>query len=788
MPGLGDMLGGGLEDWQRLMQAGGQLPQSPGFPPAAEPPVDELGRPIVDQPELAAVPNNIGQQLGDLAKQAFQAVRQDPAPEFTKGAAPIPAIPGLPRTVQENVAALSAQRNKAPDPLEVMIQLGGGPGGSPAAAPFLGAVRRGILGEQLGRSILPPGATGTAMQIAERLPQPEAPQRYLTGPSGPQFRAQTAQGAVDLAKTEPHIIPNENGVGFKGAPENVKSADDLQRARADFDKYVELGSRIGGQNWYPNARETLGEITGAPPPRAGSNAPPAGHLAAQEYAAWSPQATPPVNQNWAIQAHNAYEMGMPLDKVRTGQQGRQYIEARQSGEDIKLGKKTGPYSESIDPTIPEPPTSANDIWHARALGYTKNGKPWSSALTAQQHVWMDGETLTAANRASELGLGGDKNWTAQKVQAAGWIGKRAEDIFNKAAARGKPITIEEALQQADVQYKHTLDQQTAFATYETIPGVGTGHLPEISTGDQLAREAYHNDPRSAMTVPGAGGQPYDVIYNALGAYQRPTIPITGIFEKEGLTDINKANAGRPLVSLTGKSGSRVVDPASEKMLNLGEGLRTYLNVNNMGAANYMTTRNRAGRAGDVLFNPQGQLSPAEVERLQGIGGEFGRPNLLHLGDDQAVLTNWEGAPAMTPKKVGELAQQLGEAAGPVQRVERQSLTQDFSKTLAEQNAGSGKATQQLLDLFNDPQMIAKVDASDQVRSMVRGMYERDAQLGREGKTVRQDVQNARKIIIDSGLAGLKAALAAGKVALPTIAAVFAGVPLLQQQQQSQQGG
>jgi hypothetical protein len=174
MPGLGNDFAGGLDDWQRMMLAGGQLPQSPGFPQQQA--TDELGQPITNQPELAAVPNDVGRQLGDLAKQAFQAVRRDPAPEFTQGAAPIPAIPGLPKTLQENVAALSAQRNKAPDPLDAIIQLGGGPGGSAAAAPFLGAVRRGILGEQLGRSVMPPGATGTAAQFAERLPpQPARP-------------------------------------------------------------------------------------------------------------------------------------------------------------------------------------------------------------------------------------------------------------------------------------------------------------------------------------------------------------------------------------------------------------------------------------------------------------------------------------------------------------------------------------------------------------------------------------------------------------------------------------
>lgn len=612
-------------------------------------------------------------------------------------------------------------------------------------------------------------------------PAPEPGRQYLTGPRGPKFREQTAAGAVDLAKTDPHIIPNENGVGFVGAPENVKNLADLQAHRAAFDKYVELGSRIGGQNWYSNARTTIGEITGAPPPHPGAK--PMGHLAAQEYAAWSPQATPPVNQNWAIQAHNAYQMNQPLKKVRTGQQGQSYIEARRAGEDIKLGKKTGPYSESIDPTIPEPPTAANDIWHARALGYTKGGKPWKSALTESQHVYMDGETLQAARRASELGLGGDKNWTAQKVQAAGWIGKRAEDIFNKA--KGK-LSMEEALQRADVQYRDTIGQQTAFGTYEVIPGVGTGHLPEISTGSQLAREAYAADPRSAQTVPGAGGKPYDVIYNSMGIYQRPTIPTTGVFEKGGVTDVNPGMAARPVVSLTGKSGAREIDPASKKALSIGEALRSYFNVQNMGAANYMTPANRPGRSADIAFNPRGQLSPAEVDRLQAIGAKYDRPSLMHLGDEQAVLTNWGGTKPLSPKETGKLAADLGEAAAPVERVERQSVTQDFSKQFAEKNIGSGQATRKVFNILRDQKLMAEIDKSTQMRDMVRNMYERDEQLAKEGKKVRFDVQNARQIFIAKGLAGLKAAEKAGMTSLPAIAAFAAGLPALSAMMQEEQ--
>jgi hypothetical protein len=64
MPGLGENFVGGLDDWQRLMQSGAPLPTSPGF----DPPVDELGQPIVNQSPLsaAAEPGATAKQLAQM--------------------------------------------------------------------------------------------------------------------------------------------------------------------------------------------------------------------------------------------------------------------------------------------------------------------------------------------------------------------------------------------------------------------------------------------------------------------------------------------------------------------------------------------------------------------------------------------------------------------------------------------------------------------------------------------------------------------------------------------------
>ena len=162
------------------MFRGAVIPASKGFQEPEQPPaVNEMGMPIV--------PPAPGPGLGGLAKQAIDALRADPAPAFTHGAPPIEAIPNRPKSVQELAAQLSAQRNRAPDPLEVMINVAGGPG-MQAAMPLIGAARRG-LGQQLAGTIesrlaSPATSFGQAAQFNERLPPVPARPPAPTEPTG----------------------------------------------------------------------------------------------------------------------------------------------------------------------------------------------------------------------------------------------------------------------------------------------------------------------------------------------------------------------------------------------------------------------------------------------------------------------------------------------------------------------------------------------------------------------------------------------------------------------------
>lgn len=158
--------------------------------------------------------------------------------------------------------------------------------------------------------------------------------------------------------------------------------------------------------------------------------PPQGQMASlfsRGGAAYSPQATPPTEMNSFIRQHNAQVIGGQQIIPRTGSQARNVAKAYDidpatgmyvfNPEAIKLGKKTGPYADAKDPTIPSTDLykTASDIWHGRVMGYSDpGGKTFSRGFTPQEHGFLTGENLLLANRAEQKDLLG--SWMFQTHQ------------------------------------------------------------------------------------------------------------------------------------------------------------------------------------------------------------------------------------------------------------------------------------------------------------------------------------------------------------------------------------
>lgn len=367
------------------------------------------------------------------------------------------------------------------------------------------------------------------------------------------------QEALAMALRGEHLKTSHAGE-IVGAPEGIKTKRDVNRLRREADKQVEAG--VEGMDWYDRARRKAVEVS------------PEGDTAMQSQfarggAAYSPQATPPTEVAALLKQHNA--------KMLTGEDVRPRTAAQMKGvarsydtpgeirpENIKLGKKTGPYADAKDPTVPEESLfkTANDIWHGRVMGY---GEDFSRGFTPQEHGYLTGENLLLAERAkardAAAGVERQAEWNPRSAQAATWTAKRKEQYVATAlAARKKKglttspeelAAIErEAAESARAGIPEAVAKNRAFLTSESRTGSGLGHW-EMDAGDPLIQQQAD----LART-------PRNAIFDALRMYSEPNVPTRGYFKNpEGVVERNPGTASPLLVSSDfGKGGPQVSAP------------------------------------------------------------------------------------------------------------------------------------------------------------------------------------------------------------------------------------
>ena len=603
----------------------------------------------------------------------------------------------------------------------------------------------------------------TKPEAKKPLAAKKPPRRTMT--QTPDLRAMSTEDAVRAARSEPHLIQDASGQ-YVGAPRGVTSLEDIGVMRSNFDLDVAQGAE--GADWYTRARASNVDLAGPDPARQ--------RLLAQEQALWSAQANPDTNLNFALQGHNAYEMGVPMDKVRTGQQARTYRQARDAGVDIPLGKKTGIYGQHLDPTVPYATTGTNDIWHARGFGFTDaDGGQFSRALTDQEHRFLDYETMLAVDRANAAKLAGRDDWLAHEIQAAPWVAGKGRGLAQQIAGKGNEPTPEqmaEGLRRASMTYPDYLPKYTANATYEQVPYSASGHLEGIGTGSESVRRSYSENPALSWT----GNSDRDMLYDLLGAYQQPTISATGVYTPPGgALEVNPAFVARPLVGLS--EGD--VDPASRGMLDFAEMLRGYIGGQGASAWNMGLTNVKPGEQNALRIPTQGASDLATLQQLGELGSAYGLPDFLDTGR-AAVLTNFDFENAPSGAQVGKalrsgLSKDITELMG--SEPERMKITGSYLPILEAGRdprqgvPGSGFATDELLALADKYPVAASKLESPLVQNRALSQANLDEQLSSRYGATREDLQTARRIFADKGFAGLREARRQG-IALPGIAALM----------------
>jgi hypothetical protein len=579
----------------------------------------------------------------------------------------------------------------------------------------------------------------------------------------PDLRTLGQDEAIAAAANQPHLIPKPDG-GFVGGPRDVKNKRQLKRVRDQFDERLDRGAE--GGDWYERGRGFVEEAAGPDPARQ--------RLLARESGEFSAGVSPESELMFTLREHNGYELGEPRTAHYPAQHER-YMDARESGDLSKIatGDKTGIYAQNLDPTRPFSAVGTNDFRNAQNFKYTDpQGRPLTQALGDAEHKFLDYETVLAAKRANERASAGRTNWSGPQTQAAPWVVQKAEALMEQRPG----ITWEEAFAEANKTQADFLDKHTFNSTYELTPGVMTDHRPDISGGSQAAKEAFANDPRRSWQTP----EGRDVMLDAIGLYQRPTQRSTGLYTPPGgKPEVNPAFVARPLVDM--QAGGKGVHPVDLAGLGKVEGTRAYFDAQGAGAGSKAILNAKPGDSGSLfLKSPNGPLTVDQLAKLKDVGAKHGLGDVVDYGPGGTAMTNFAGAPSGNDTgkalRKGSLLSDLGGAA-PGAEVKRAKVEGIYAgyEDLWPKGVGSGEATRELFNLLDSPQapsVLQKLDADPKVRAAVLGRFEADAEAAKAGAKVRPDLQNARKIFAEGGFTGLRAALNAGKVALPSVLIPF----------------
>ena len=393
--------------------------------------------------------------------------------------------------------------------------------------------------------------------------------------------------AMEMAVRGDHIRPARGG-GFEGAPESIRSIEDIDRVREEALESMRIGAL--GFNWYDRARDFGAKISGYNPATMlpDSKESRLASMFARGGAVHSSNTSPIEEVRKYVLQHNTRALtgteptgGLYQQPVNTVKKG--YRNVPDAGLEIDPsavthGRKTGAYAQAKDPNFPREQRvhSVNDIWQGRGLGF---GKDFKGSFTDRQHSYLAGETLAIADMANKRGIGSDVaeipegfKWDVDSTQGAIWVGERFKaakrenlEAIEKAIAEGKEVpailsdedAMEYALSGVDQLGRHYVDD-----TMEFVTGKASGHLAGMSDAPESLRREY-TDMMARAYMDSPSGDLRDPVYDALDLYQYPAAPITGRYvNSEGQLEVNPGFVARPVGAIQNK-----VNPRGAWMLN-----------------------------------------------------------------------------------------------------------------------------------------------------------------------------------------------------------------------------
>ena len=618
------------------------------------------------------------------------------------------------------------------------------------------------------------------------------------------LRDMTPEEALTVSRTGAHLKRDKNGQ-YIGAPRGINTPKKLQDLRASFDDLVAEG--VEGKDWYERAQRGIMEVSGGDKTRA--------DRLSQVLALYSAQADPDANLNVALNQLGQYSAGAKTKTPRLPDQEKAFYKGVDTEEGIKLGPKTGVFESKMNPFAEETTTAVNDIWQARAFGFkNKDGTPWSSGLSPQQHAFLDAETVLAAERANTRMLGGKSDWDSATVQAAPWVSAKGKELHKRF--HKKFPTLESGLEGAAQTYFDHHKKYTVYGTSEQVPGVGTGHL-ERPKSDGMVSEVGEEGVIKYSSDSPSWSDPetqQDIIYRATEMPVRKSTDATGHYvNPQGDVEINPAEVSRVLASTTEQKGfGKTLRSQDQSLFNAVESLRAYVDAQNMGAWHKPIPIADSGvqSGAATSFRVEGldrALTREEMRSLSEIVEPHGKLMISDTGDGVTIFNfndyldvEAEGLkinkadPVKYPtiesgqkkarsdnlKKSKEILADLQpkieklfgdkieigtERVGAVSGATM--VEPNFDAKLRRELEGSGEATRSLQETLENPEIPAildRLDGDESIRARVKAKYDQDAKFAEENNLpLREDIQLARKIISEQGLRGLFDALKNGAV-------------------------
>jgi len=588
---------------------------------------------------------------------------------------------------------------------------------------------------------------------------------------------------------------------YVGAPADVDSPQKLARNRANALRKVEEGAF--NANWYDRARDAAIEVGGGDPAMSS--------MFARGGAAYSPQATPEVEIGALLRQHNAKVLRGEDAVPRTGAQSRNvaraYTDDAGGGYNIdpsvvRLGKKTGPYADAKDPTIPSESLykTANDIWHGRVMGY---GDDFSRGFTPQEHGFLTGENLVLAEAAQRKLVGRDVlpegyQFTPRSAQAATWGGQRLakyKNDYDKAVAKAlragkrppKAQSEEELIERARYGIDSAVPRYMANDTFEFVTGENTGHLAGLNRADEATRTAY-TDAMGEAYLRTPTGAMRDPIYDSFQMYQREALPTRGTYiNSAGELETNPGFTARPLVSLrpsdlgttaSGKPrrGGAEMVPEDTRAIRYAAALRGLTTGQEATGFNKFTPVSSSMKG----FEKTGaRYTASNADDLETARRAFEDQGLdvIQVGDGLHVV---QFPPEVGPPTPGTVIQKRVKTASknlPGETVVGRAET-GLEVIPWTSQQGTGETTRAVLErLVNNPDYAVK-DAAKRIdagrfRKTMKPMNEIDRALATEkNMPIREDLIKLREMLSEVGLEGvIDYVKKTGGVALPAIAAV-----------------